>query len=64
MPDKATAPLDLLRELRRAFVHEANEYRRKQENALAPLERQAAAAKAYANEQAVRKIDATLRDWA
>jgi hypothetical protein len=62
--DKATAPLDLLRELRQVFEHDAAEYRKREQIAPGPLEQQACAAKAYANETVVRKIDATLRDWA
>jgi hypothetical protein len=62
--DKATAPIDLLRELRRVFEYEAAEYRKKEQVSLSRLEQKSFGAKAYANEQAVRKIDATLRDWA
>jgi hypothetical protein len=64
MPDRATAPIDLLREIRRAYEAEAAEYRRQEQLALSRFEMQALGAKAYASEQAVRKIDATLRDWA
>jgi hypothetical protein len=63
MADKATAPLDLLREIRTGFEAEARHYRELERQA--PIrEQQANGAKAYAAEQAVRKIDATLRDWA
>jgi hypothetical protein len=62
--DKATAPLDLLRELRQVFEHDAAEYRRQEQASLPRWEQVGLGAKAYACENAVRKIDATLRDWA
>jgi hypothetical protein len=62
--DKATAPLDLLRELRRGFEHDAKVCREKEKLALSEFEKRAIGARAYANENAVRRIDATLRDWA
>lgn len=61
---KATAPIDLLREIREGFRHEAAEYRRIEQGAFSKMEQQVAGAKAFAAENAVRKIDATLRDWA
>lgn len=63
MPDRATAPIDLLREFRKVFEHDAGVCRQKEKLALSKFEKRAIAARAYANEQAVRKIDATLRDW-
>lgn len=54
---KATPPIDLLRELRAGFEAEARHYRETPNAA-------GAGPKAYAAEQAVKKIDATLRDWA
>lgn len=59
---KATAPIDLLRELRRGFETEAKHFRELEAQRAAGGAR-AAGAKAYAAEQAVKKIDATLRDW-
>jgi hypothetical protein len=64
MPDRAVAPIDLLREIRKAYEHEAQEFRRQEQKAYSKLEQQVAGAKAFAAENAVRKIDATLRDWA
>lgn len=64
MGDKATAPLDLLRELKNSFMHDALAYRDIERDAEVEGDRRAAGAKAYANETVVRKIDATLRDWA
>ena len=59
----AVPPLDLLRELRKVFEHDAAVLRRRETLALSKLEERAAGAKAYANENAVRKIDATLREY-
>lgn len=64
MDSRAIPPLDLLREIRRAYEAEAKEYRRQEQLALSRIEMRALGSKAYASEQAVRKIDATLRDWA
>lgn len=61
---KATAPLDLLREIRQGFIAEAGEYRQRAGRTPDRGEEQACGAKAYAAETVVRKIDATLRDWA
>lgn len=62
---KATPPIDLLRELRAGFEHEAGRYRDDALNQCATEgERRVLGAKAFAAEQAVKKIDATLRDWA
>lgn len=61
---KSTAPIPLLRELRRAFEHDAGEYRKREQSSLSRLEQQSLGARAYACETAVRKIDETLRDWA
>lgn len=65
MPEgvKAVAPIDLLREIRRVFEHDAAEYRKQEQLSLSRMEQAALGAKAYACENAVRKIDATLRDW-
>ncbi len=60
---KATAPIDLLREFRQGFEGEANYYRSRAAVAPDPGEEQSAGAKAFVAEQAVKKIDATLRDW-
>lgn len=63
--DKATAPIDLLHELRAGFEAEARHYRARQEtpgNSL--VDNRIFGAHAFAAEQAVKKIDATLRDWA
>lgn len=64
MNDKATAPIDLLREIRQGFVVEAGHFREQQEQAARRSVKQAMGAKAFAAEHVVRKIDATLRDWA
>lgn len=61
--DKATAPIDLLREFRVGFEAEAKHYREMQTRGTTIGEQRAMGAKANAAEQAVRKIDATLRDW-
>lgn len=64
---KAAAPIDLLRELRAGFEAEAIAFRGVQEadvSAGMRIKAQVAGAKAFAAEQAVKKIDATLRDWA
>lgn len=61
---KALAPIDLLREIRRGFASEAAHRRTKESISLSKVEARAEGAKAYAAEQMVRKIDATLRDWA
>lgn len=58
------SPIDLLREIRKAYEHEAKEFRRQEQAAFSKIEQQVAGAKAFASENAVRKIDATLRDWA
>jgi hypothetical protein len=63
-PPRAAAPIELIRTLRKVFVYDASEYRKKEQLAFSVLERQATAAKAYACEQVIREIDATLRDWA
>lgn len=60
---RSTAPIPLLRELRRVFEHDAGEYRKREQLSLSHMEQKALGARAYACEQAVRKIDATLRDW-
>ena len=60
---KATAPIDLLREIRRGYEIEADQHRSKEKLALSRFEKQAEGAKAYAAESMVRRIDATLRDW-
>jgi hypothetical protein len=62
--DKAEAPIPLLRELRRVFEYDAGEYRKREQASLSTLEQKALGARAYACENVVRKIDATLRDWA
>ena len=61
---KATAPIDLLREFRVGFDSEARHYRDRAAKTPDPVEEQLCGAKAFAAEQAVKKIDATLRDWA
>lgn len=61
---KAIAPIDLLRELRKGFDAEAKHFRSMESVSFSNLEMRAHSSKAYAAEQAVRKIDATLRDWA
>lgn len=61
---KATAPIDLLRELRTGFEAEAKHFRGLEQTRMAGGGRRAAGVKAFAAEQAVKKIDATLRDWA
>ncbi len=63
---KAIAPIDLLRELRTGFEVEAGAFRKQQEAAVASglgIRALSAGAKAFAAEHAVKKIDATLRDW-
>ena len=60
---KATAPIDLLRELRVGFETEARHYRDRAQRTPDRAEEQIAGAKAFAAESAVKKIDATLRDW-
>lgn len=60
---KATAPIDLLREFRAGFEAEARDYRDKQQRCPPGSNNVAYGSKAYAAEQAVKKIDATLRDW-
>jgi hypothetical protein len=60
---KAAAPLDLLRDLRKVFVFDAFNHRKREKLALSQLEAREAAAKAYACESVVRTIDDTLRDW-
>lgn len=60
---KATAPIDLLREFRAGFEAEARTCRERASITPDRGEEQAMGAKAYAAEQAVKKIDATLRDW-
>lgn len=59
---KALAPIDLLREFRAGFEAEARHFRGLEKQRSAGGAR-AAGAKAFAAEQAVKKIDATLRDW-
>lgn len=59
---KVTAPIDLLREFRAGFEAEAEHFRALEKQRSAGGAR-AAGAKAFAAEQAVKKIDATLRDW-
>lgn len=61
---KAMAPLDLLKELRQVFEHHAATFRKRQQATYSKLEANAAGARACACEQAIKKIDATLRDWA
>ena len=61
---KATAPLDLLRQLREVFKTDAEAFRRKEASAWTRLEKQAMAGQAAACEYTVERIDATLRDWA
>lgn len=66
--DKATAPLDLLRELRAGFEAEAGAFREQQRKLVAAGlgrsgKEQSCGAKAFAAESAVKRIDATLRDW-
>jgi hypothetical protein len=58
---KATAPIDLLRELRRGFKMEAIHFRNEEKKPFANV--RAMGTKAYGAEQAVKRIDATLRDW-
>jgi hypothetical protein len=60
----AMEPIPLLRELRKAFEHDATEYRKREQASMSRLEQGSLGARAYACEAAVRKIDATLRDWA
>lgn len=61
--DRATAPLDLLREFRTHFVLRAAEYRNR--SIAAPIREQPAAAEqAKTYEKFVEQIDASLRDWA
>ena len=60
---KATAPIDLLRELRAGFEAEARHFRERQARTFDGAEKHTVGAKAFAAENAVRKIDATLRDW-
>lgn len=60
----STPPLDLLRELREVFVADAKAFRSKEAGAWTTLEKHAIAGKAAACEHAVKRIDATLRDWA
>ena len=60
---KATPPIDLLREFRAGFEAEAREHRQRASITPDRGEEQACGAKAFAAEQAVKKIDATLRDW-
>ena len=61
---KATAPIDLLREFRAGFEAEAKHFREQASRTPDRNEELAMGSKAYAAEQAVKKIDATLRDWA
>jgi hypothetical protein len=61
--DRASAPIDLLREIRRGFVAEAGHFRQQESEATSKLDRAVFGAKAFAAENTVRKIDATLRDW-
>jgi len=63
MDNRATAPIDLLREFRQGFEAEAVHFRGLETQRTGGGKR-AAGAKAYAAEQAVKRIDATLRDWA
>jgi hypothetical protein len=60
--NKAMPPLDLLREIRKAFEHDATELREKEKQS-SGLEARALGLRAFAAEAAVKKIDATLRDW-
>lgn len=57
------APIDLLRELREGFVAEAHHFREQEQRSFSKLDQRVMGAKAFAAENAVRKIDATLRDW-
>jgi hypothetical protein len=61
---KATAPIDLLRELREVFVIDGANFRIVARDASTTGDQRAAGARAFACETAVKRIDATLRDWA
>lgn len=63
-PKKAATPIDLLRELRAGFEAEAEEFRDREQRSTTMGNERVFGAKAYVAEQAVKKIDATLRDWA
>jgi hypothetical protein len=56
------APLILLRELRQVFEIDAKQLREREKEA-AGGESRALGARAYAAENVVKEIDATLRDW-
>lgn len=59
----ATRPLDLLRELKSVFEYDAAEFRRKAQATFSKFEQRGHAARAYACEQTVRKIDETLKEY-
>lgn len=64
MAEKAIAPIDLLKSLKRVFEHDAEALRREQGAAQSELLKRTLGSRAASAESVVRQIEATLRDWA